>query len=593
MKEIIFNPAFKTYKAPLGANLINEEINLNLFIIKDYNLHYVKLIIENDSFEINKQLNLTKNVKDEYYQYSCSFAMPQEGHYWYYFEIEDIYGKHFIIPNDDLDAYLSNILSSRFFLGINGEFNKASSWPLGKVIYQIMVDRFYQGKKLPLKEGIIFHDNWASPPLSGKNIGKDFFGGNLSGITQKLSYLKSLSVGIIYLNPIFEASSNHKYDTGDYLKIDPMFGDEEDLKTLIKEASKLDIKIVFDGVFNHTGSDSLYFNKEGKYPSLGAYQSKNSPYYSWYQFVNYPHEYHSWWGFKTLPSVNQKDASFLSFITGKNGVLDKWLKLGLKGVRLDVIDELNDDFIEMIYAKTKEIDQENFIIGEVWEDAALKVAYNQRRHYFNGRQLDSVMNYPLKKAILSFILNGNPHLLRNTLRKQINNYPSYILHRLMNILGTHDTERLTTVLLAEHNKNEEYLLNYHKLASVLQYTLPGIPSLYYGDEIGLEGGKDPFCRGTFKWDKINSPLVEWYKQLGQIRQNEVFRAGEYQEEEVSGSIFIYLRKTNHEKIIIIINRSYHEYLYKIKEGFELLTKQQINHEFIVPKLTAALIKVTC
>lgn len=594
MKPIIFNPAFKSSKVPLGANLVNEEIILNLFITKDYQMTKVTLVIEDDYQNISKDLELSLKEQGDYNCYHCQYKMENPGHYWYYFVVFDVYGKHYIIPNEALSALLSDKLNNKWFLGIHQAYLYQTKWPLGKVIYQIMPDRFFKDPNYQHenKRDIIIHENWQDTPLGGENIGRDFFGGNLAGITAKLAYLKSLGIGIIYLNPIFEAASNHKYDTGDYLKIDQSFGTLEDLQTLIGEAKKSDIAIIFDGVFNHTGSDSRYFNKEGHYPTLGAYQGKNSIYYSWYQFINYPDEYHSWWGFKSLPSVNQKDSSYLEFITGKNGVLEKWLSLGLKGVRLDVIDELSDDFLERIFQKTKEIDTENFIIGEVWENAAIKCAYDKRRNYFNGRQLDSVMNYPLKKAIITYVMQANSTPLRNTLRAQISHYPVYILNRLMNILGTHDTKRLMTTLLGPEQRNSEEVINYLKLATIMQYTLPGIPCLYYGDEIGLEGGKDPFCRGTFRWERINSELTKWYQLLGEIRQNEVFREGEYSEEYVSGGVFVYSRQTTKQKIVVIINRSNSDYSYFLAEGEELITKNKVRGNFVIKKNNGAIIKIT-
>ena len=200
--------------------------------------------------------------------------------------------------------------------------------------------------------------------FGGEYLSNDFFGGNLDGVRKKLPYLKELGITAIYLNPIFTAYSNHKYDTGDYESIDPMFGDNGLFECLCKEAEERGIRVILDGVFNHTGSDSKYFNKDGTYPTVGAYQSEDSPYFGWYKFTKHPDEYECWWGIKTLPAVNENEPSFVDYsLTAPDAIIKKWLHLGASGWRLDVADELPSEFIKTMRREVKSAKEDAVIIG--------------------------------------------------------------------------------------------------------------------------------------------------------------------------------------------------------------------------------------
>ena len=319
--------------------------------------------------------------------------------------------------------------------------------------------------------------------MDGNIVRWDFYGGNLLGVKKKLEYIKSLGVSVIYFNPIFDSPSCHKYDTGDYEKINPMFGDEEIFKDLCNEAEKIGIKIILDGVFSHTGSDSKYFNKFGNYNSLGAYQSLQSPYYRWYRFNDYPDLYEAWWGFSNMPNIDELNPSYLDYIIrDDNSIVEKWIRLGASGWRLDVADELPDEFIKILKKKLKEVDKDSVLIDEVWEDASNKVSYSRKREYLFGNELDSVTNYPLRQIILDLVRNyiGNKSFIRRYLSLK-ENYPKEYFYSTMNMLGNHDTERVLTML----NNSVELL----KEAVAIQMTLPGVPLIYYGDEAGLTGGK--------------------------------------------------------------------------------------------------------
>jgi len=410
----------------------------------------------------------------------------------------------------------------------------------GGMMYQIFVDRFFDGgRPIPPDEGKIYDPDWnhgvpqyADVP-GGEVANNQFFGGNLWGVADKLDYIASLGADILYLCPIFEAASNHKYDTGDYLKIDRMFGGEAAFDYLVGECRRRGMRLILDGVFNHTGADSRYFNKSGRYPDVGAYQSEASRYYKWYKFEEYPDKYDCWWGVKILPAVRSEDESWREFICGKNGVIRQYLARGIDGWRLDVADELADSFLDDLRTAAKSEKSDALILGEVWEDASNKVAYDRRRRYFAGKQLDSVMNYPLKEAVIDCVLKGDCTRLRETAAELWRHYPEPVSHVLMNFLGTHDTERILTVLAdaGTQEMTNARLAGFRlsandrriamarlKLAWTLLCAFPGIPCIYYGDEAGMEGGRDPFNRMPFIWGREDEDLLAFYRRLGQIRK---------------------------------------------------------------------------
>ena len=327
-----------------------------------------------------------------------------------------------------------------------------------------------------------------------------------------------------------------------------MFGDEQIFKDLCSEAENLGIRIILDGVFSHTGSDSKYFNKFGNYDSLGAYQSLQSPYYRWYRFNDYPKLYETWWGFSNMPNVDELNPSYLDYIIrGENSVIEKWLKLGAGGWRLDVADELPDEFIKILRKKLKEVKKDGVLIGEVWEDASNKVSYNRKREYLFGNELDSVTNYPLRQIILDLVRNyiGNKYFIRRYLSLK-ENYPKEYFYSTMNMLGNHDTERVLTML----NNN----LNLLKEAVIIQMTLPGVPLIYYGDEAGLTGGKDPSNRKSYPWGKENKDILEFYKKVASIRATEeALKNGEIEFLEFNNGILGFERTLNKDRIIVIVN----------------------------------------
>ncbi len=462
----------------------------------------------------------------------------------------------FVSSINNFDCELSRHSKNKFRLLVYEPISEENDWFCGSVMYQIFPDRFFKGSvDVPVRDDAIINTDWYhgepqyAPKPGGEVKNNMFFGGTLWGVAEKLDYLKSLGVGVIYLNPIFEAYSNHKYDTGDYERVDEMFGGDEALKNLISEADRRGMKLILDGVFNHTGSDSKYFNQEGRYKTRGAFNSKSSPYYKWYRFNAFPYNFESWWGIKILPRLDHSEKTCLDYFAGEGGIGEKYINMGIGGWRLDVADELSDEFLNALSARVRGASgQKAVIIGEVWENAVDKMAYGSRRRYFTDGQLDSVMNYPFKNAVIDFCRSGDPEFLYNTLTEIYNTYPPHAAHRLMNILGTHDTERILTRLGVDvgdcmdpqlMSNSERFTFRLPKknvkkakqllmLASTIQYTVYGIPSLYYGDEAGMEGYTDPFCRLPFPWGHEDKAITEHYKRLGEMRQSEsVFKRGAF------------------------------------------------------------------
>ncbi len=510
--------------------------------------------------------------------WSVSLCVTEIGLYFYTFTIEN---DGFVSCGALNTGYLTT-QPRNFYLTVTSSDYKTPDWFKGGVMYQIFPDRFCKHGTMPDIDGRVRRDDWGGLPSyqpneKGKVLNNDFFGGNFKGIESKLPYLRALGVSVIYLNPIFEAASNHRYDTSDYMKLDPILGTEKEFSQLIESAKNAGIRIILDGVFNHTGDNSVYFNKYGKYPTLGAYQSKESPYFSWYSFDEFPNRYASWWGIDILPEVNENSPEYQKFIFGKDGVLKKWLGFGIGGYRLDVADELPDFFLKNLRKSVKESDSDAIIIGEVWEDASDKIAYSKRREYLQGFELDSVMNYPWKEAIIRYIQCGNAPDLLQSVRVLIDHYPKETTDCLMNILGTHDTARILTVLggIYCHNKDEmakdtAYLneskkqaaIEKLKMAAVLQFTLPGVPCIYYGDENGAEGHIDPFCRQCFDWEHLNKELIGFYQTLGNIRRTHefIFKDGNFQELRTEDGLFLYKREKENRSLYIYTNNSSKRYL---------------------------------
>lgn len=532
------------FRSPFGAVECGKEIALRLIVAQSAETVILRLWQENKETKIEMQL---EEILNEKYVYKANIqASKQGGWIWYYFLIRFSSGEVYYYGNNSHDwggeGAIYDYEPSSYQITVYKKGLTTPQWLKKSVIYQIFPDRFCKGKNTNQVQKNIYLREWEEDPAylrdqeTGYVLAYDFFAGNLAGVQEKLDYLQKLGINIIYFNPIFEAASNHRYDTGDYHKVDPLLGDNEFFRHFCQEAKKLGISIILDGVFSHTGSDSIYFNKDKNYSSIGAYQSMKSPYYKWYNFTEYPDRYECWWGIDVLPNVNEEDETYQQFIiSGENSVLKYWLEMGIKGWRLDVADELPDQFIKSFYAQLKKIDSEAILIGEVWEDASNKVSYGKLREYLQGEELDSVMNYPLRSILLNFFLGEkDAQYTAQALLSLYENYPLEHFYSLMNFLGTHDTPRIATIC-----QNTELL----KLLVLWQMTFPGVPSVYYGDETVLEGGPDPLNRRTYPWGKEKKDFINWYKKLIWLRkENAIMTTGEWFTLYAQGDIYIYGRR---------------------------------------------------
>ena len=577
MRTMPYNSRDVFYKSIFGSVEAHRVFKLRVLLPRDGYVKGVVAVFSKDGgvqsrFELLDDLN---ELEGKFYTRSCDISL-EEGLYFYYFIMYTVNGERQLLDMGHGVGEFDPAGGKNWQLTVYEENFRTPSETGGGIIYQIFPDRFYKGENnLEYPSDRFVRNDWGGIPEyrqtnTSLTLGNDYFMGNINGIIEKLDYIASLGVSIIYLNPIFEAHSNHRYNTADYFKIDPMLGSEEDFSNLCRKAKKRGIIIILDGVFSHTGDDSIYFNSKGRYDSIGAYNSKDSVYRSWYSFGSTKDDYASWWGIKSLPEVNENDPSFTEFITGENGVIRYWMRLGAAGFRLDVADELPDEFLDKIRLAVKAENPEGYLIGEVWEDATNKISYSKRRRFLRGRQLDSVMNYPFKNAIIDFIKGGDGYDFAESIMQILENYPPQALNNLMNHIGTHDTVRAITALAGEDlngrdrewqvNKTlseDEYCLGIKrlKMAAVLQYTLVGIPSLYYGDEAGMQGYSDPFCRGCFPWKNINTELYEFYKKLGAARRGcSAFKNGKLEFLAIGLGYIVFKRTTDKSSAVIGVNR---------------------------------------
>ncbi len=615
----------------LGAVLFGDKIDFKLRVARRLGALAVVCRIARDGCQY-RDIELARTRVDELcdifsFELDTAEICGDEGCGLFYYEFLFLRGTETLFSDsyNNKDFELSESSCSKFRLIVSKKDYSTPKGFGGGVMYQIFTDRFFRGecneaKNISLRQDAKICDDWDGgipeyPAYPGAPIKNNtFFGGNLWGVAEKLDYLKSLGVTYIYLCPIFEAYSNHKYDTGDYTKVDEMFGGDKAFDNLIGKAKEKGIGVILDGVFNHTGDDSIYFNKYKKYGNGGAYNDPSSPYASWYKFRSYPNDYESWWGIDILPKLDHKNENCRKYFTGEGGIIEKYIHKGIAGWRLDVADELSDEFLcELRHTAKNASSGEAVIIGEVWENAADKVAYGQRRRYFLGDQLDSVMNYPLKNAIVSFCLWGDGDMLYNTLTEIYASYPRCVSDKLMNLLGTHDTERIMTVLgrdddnagepnsvlaRARLSENERKTgIKMLKIAVAIQFTAYGIPSVYYGDEVGLEGYGDPFCRMPFPWNDIEGTyreeILAYYQMLGKLRNDEeAFSGGDFRILGHSDGAIAYERRKNESRILVIANRA-ERFTLELEEGVKyrnVETEEEISGSVTVNKDEALLLK---
>ena len=532
----------------------------------------------------------------DHVHYSVSYTPAQTGVVWYSFDLAASdgatwrYGAREGWTTGEGDFAYGNPPS--FQLTVYVPRQTQPDWYKNGIVYQVFPDRFARGAdwRERAEKALVAHregparvlvEDWDTPPTYRKSedgdiLEWDFYGGTLRGVREKLDYLADLGVTVIYLNPIFEAASNHRYDTADYLRIDPMLGDEEEFCALAREAAERGISIMLDGVFNHCGQDSRYFNRYGNYPEPGAWQGDESPYRDWF-FFNEDGTYDGWWGNPDLPDVNEKSPEYRELICGQDGVVRKWLRAGARGWRLDVADELSDSFIEDIKAAMVAERPDGALVGEVWEDASNKMAYGKLRQYFEGTELDGTMNYPLRTALLAFVRNqiGAPEMAAR-LEQLRENYPRDAFFSCLNLLGSHDRERLFTMLgdapdpdtLSDEECAAFRLDEGHAslamsrlwLTVLLQMTLPGVPCVYYGDERGMEGFRDPYNRAAFPWDGGRMDCATVFRNAIAVRKAlPVLTTGDFEPFADGEDVFGFWRRgEDGECVCVLANASLHD-----------------------------------
>lgn len=573
--RILFDSRQEQYKTPFGTLRAGNSCVLHMDVPESSGATSVTLVMENCDEQPCCEFTFEKErVSGAYTTWRCEFTMQERGLYFYWFRIGKRDGSFRLFRQGDQTNMEAG---EKWQLSIIPQDFTVPDYARGAVMYQIMPDRFFKVGECDLTDKLCpfwVHENLSDTPQytadAEGNWCNDFYGGNLQGIRAKLSYLHTLGVGVLYLNPIFMAYSNHRYDTADYKRIDPMLGTADDFAALCRDAHALEMRVILDGVFSHTGSNSVYFDAKGIF-GHGAVSDPNSPYRAWYRFRHYPDDYDAWWNMPTLPNIEELSESYVNYIIeDDDSVLAHWLNLGADGFRLDVVDELPDEFVRKLKKRLRVLKPDALLLGEVWEDASNKRAYGVSRRYFVDGELDSVMNYPWQKGIVAFVRGEDDgSALGEGIMRLAENYPPEVLACVMNLLGTHDTMRILTVLGGEYHASkaewatarlspEARALAVRRLhtAAFLQFMLPGMASIYYGDEVGMEGGADPFCRRYYPWSAGNESLRSFYAALCRVKnETQALKTGDVRVTEAGNGRLSFVRKTENQVVEVYVNQS--------------------------------------
>jgi len=583
MHHVPYRSRSKIHKTPFGAVAAGEEITFRVVLPRETGCRGVRLCWGDydGAWETSAAFGWERMEGDWEEWWQCRLQVKEPGLYRYRF-VYDSDGGGGVIGNEGGGIGCAGE-GTYWQLTVYDPAFALPDWVRGGILYQIFPDRFFRDDNCELRiancelsEARVLRADWGGEPLwkpdaQGRITQYDFFGGNLRGIREKISYLQSLGVTCVYLNPIFLAQSNHRYDTVDYLKIDPLLGGEEDFRALCAGCHEAGIKVILDGVFSHTGAGSVYFQQ--------ARASKKSKYYGWYTFRDWPDDYASWWGIDILPELREDHGGVLEFFAGEHGVVRHWLREGADGWRLDVADELPDVFLDKVFQAVLDEKPDAYLLGEVWEDASRKFSHGGRRRFLLGAQMHSVMNYPLAGAIIAFAKEGAAERLAEVLMSQQEHYPPGAIDGLMNHIGTHDTLRILTRLGFDDKEESpsrapmRLTQSQYKLASAklklcaaLQYTLPGNPCVYYGDEAGLQGGMDPYNRACYPWGEEDQDLLAYYRKLGCLRHRRKAFSGEFHLLSAAMGCIAYLREKEDDRVIVIANANPHGIHYRLPVG---------------------------
>lgn len=579
MKEILKDIKYQVKEIEEKENSVKYLVKIGIPMKIGW-INCTKFFIESSSGREAYILEHTHN-KNDYAYFEKEIELPVKALYHYYFTIE-ANNQFMYYKKENLSSYTSITPDEMFKMSVGF---KVPDWTKGKIMYHIFLDRFYRGNTEPLKtmKDRTIHSSWDEEPIIGPDENNswntDFYGGDLKGIEKKLEYIKSLGVTIIYISPVVHSQSNHRYDTADYEQIDPYAGSLDDLKSLCNKAHSLGMKIILDAVFNHTGNDSKYFNQYGNFDTLGAYQSDNSPYANFYRSYIHNNErtFDYWWGMKNLPVCDGNSKAWQNYIYGEGGIIDLWFSKGIDGLRLDVADELTDDFIEGIRKAVKRNKEDGFILGEVWKNPMRM----NRSYIESGKAMDSVMNYPLADALIRYFKYEDKEKIKEVLRELRTEYPDETLYSLMNFTSTHDISRALDIFGTKefqytgewawdlNNRDINYQKNFrlsneeyqrgkeiYKSYLFTLIFLPGILSIFYGDEAGIQGLGNLANRKPFPWHNIDMDLLAYIKWLGSIRQKEQFlEQADFKVNDITNQLLMFERIDDYNDALIMMNRS--------------------------------------
>jgi len=574
-RQVKYDSRDSNFKAPYGAITIGQKARFALEAPQG--VTSATLIVETRRLEGNQdvleylapaRVPMSRTTDGDVEQWTASHRFSQKNVYGYYFELS-IGGQQYVYQNNNDSIYWTTERGSfgigqiaflpsdsklvrRYRQTVYSPDYKVPGWAQDAVYYYIFPERFRNGdtrndprpgRETYLDGPVESHSNWLDKPYvpgdadgstTDDNVyNNDFFGGDLAGIIEKLGYLEKLGVNTLYINPIFEAGSNHKYDTADYLNVDNNFGTNADVSRLTRAAKAHGIRVILDTSLNHTGSDSVYFDRYSNYPGTGAFENAkirpDSPWADWYRFFpNEPapdRQYAGWVGVSSLPELTESDSFKRFAFREPDSVMNTWLDRGTAGWRMDVAPWVSDGFWREWRNSVKAHRPDALTVAETWFDSS---------KYFLGDTFDSTMNYIFRNAVIDFASGRNAKQAYQSIELMREAYPPQAFYALMNLLSTHDAARTLYELGYTDPTNPEQQITEakqrYRLAVLFQMTFPGSPAVFYGDEVGVTGGADPFNRGTYPWpDKGGHPdtamLADFQKLIGLRDHNAVLRRG--------------------------------------------------------------------